>query len=235
MQATGQAAPMSNVPGSAPRPSQPSDAFSGLPGEHRRALQGPNHPLRSPPVSPRSALSVVLLLAVAGCVPVVRENVRHVELIRGDMPRSLPVPVEGVAKARVTASFGDPRSGGRTHEGVDIFASRGTPVRSTTVGRIEYKGMRGLGGRIVRVTGPGGYVHYYAHLEDWGPQAIGDWVARGEVIGFVGDSGNAVWGPTHLHYGIYRPDGRAIDPYPLLADRAPKPTQAPGRAPSGAG
>lgn len=190
--------------------------------------------LESPAVSRRCTLAAVLLLAVfAGCAPTVRHNVRYVELIRGDMPRSLPVPVEGVTKARVTASFGDPRGEGRRHEGVDIFAPRGTPVRSTTDGVIEWKGMRGLGGRIVRVTGPGGYVHYYAHLENWGPQAIGDWVARGEVIGFVGDSGNAVWGPTHLHYGIYRPDGPAIDPYPLFSDR--EPAKAPSRAPSGAG
>ena len=86
--------------------------------------------------------------------------------------------------------------------------------------------MRGLGGRIVRVTGSGRLRPLLRPPRGLGPQAIGDWVARGEVIGFVGDSGNAVWGPTHLHYGIYRPDGPAIDPYPLFADRAFEPTTA---------
>jgi len=126
------------------------------------------------------------------------------------------MPVDGVSPADLADSWGDAREDGRHHQGIDIFAPRGTPVRSTTDGVIEYKGMRGLGGRIVDVTGPGGYRHYYAHLEDWAEQKEGDWVAAGEVIGLVGNSGNAAISPTHLHYGIYAPSGEAIDPYPLL-------------------
>ena len=76
--------------------------------------------------------------------------------------------------------------------------------------------MRGLGGLVVTVLGPGGYRHYYAHLEDLGPQAVGEWVHAGEILGYVGNSGNAAVNPTHLHYGIYTPSGRAIDPYPYL-------------------
>ena len=68
---------------------------------------------------------------------------------------------------------------------------------------------------MVTVSGPGGYRLYYAHLEDFGPQEVGDWVEAGEIIGTVGNSGNAAISSTHLHYGIYEPSGRALNPYTL--------------------
>ena len=76
--------------------------------------------------------------------------------------------------------------------------------------------MRGLGGQVVTVLGPGGYRHYYAHLEDFGPQAEGDWVQTGEIIGYVGNSGNAAVSSPHLHYGIYSPSRKAVNPYNYL-------------------
>lgn len=157
------------------------------------------------------------LLACAGCTtPGVRQAVASAALLRQEHPRSLPVPVDGVAPAQLVNSWGSPRYGGRGHQGIDIFAPRGTPIRSATEGVIEVKGMRGLGGLTVTVLGPGGYRHYYAHLEDLGPQAVGEWVHQGEIIGYVGNSGNAAVNPTHLHYGIYAPSGRAVNPYPFL-------------------
>jgi len=166
-------------------------------------------------------------LFLAGCgspVAVLRHNVRYLELLRQPSPEWLPVPVEGVSAARLYDSWGDARDGGaRHHEGIDIFAKRNTPVRSATAGVIEAKAERGLGGRTVFITGPGGYRHYYAHLEAWGEQAVGDWVEAGDVIGYVGNSGNAAGGPTHLHYGIYAPVGGAINPYPLLKAVPPPP------------
>jgi murein DD-endopeptidase MepM/ murein hydrolase activator NlpD len=143
------------------------------------------------------------------------------DLFRQSPPMVLPIPVDGVAPARLVHSWGDARDGGRHHQGIDIFAPRNTPVRSTTDGILDYKGMRGLGGQVVYVIGPGGWRHYYAHLEDFGPQKVGDHVRQGEIIGYVGNSGNAAVSPTHLHYGIYLPGGRAIDPYPLLHGPAP--------------
>lgn len=160
--------------------------------------------------------SLCAILALAGCSPEVRNGGAYFSLLRQELPRSLPVPVDGVAPARLVNSWGDSRDGGRRHQGIDILAPRGTPVRSVTAGVIESKGMRGLGGRIVNIIGPGGYRHYYAHLEDWGPQAPGEWVQQGEIIGYVGNSGNAAVSPPHLHYGIYTPSGQAINPYPLL-------------------
>ena len=85
-----------------------------------------------------------------------------------------------------------------------------------------------LGGRIVRVFGPGGQWHYYAHLDRFADVRTGDVIAGGTVIGYVGDSGNARGTPPHLHYGIYRFRGGAINPYPLLKNFPhPKPSARP--------
>ncbi len=141
---------------------------------------------------------------------------RYSTLLLSPAPEHLPVPVDGVAAARLYNSWGAPRPGRRTHQGIDIFAARNTPVRSTTDGIVVRVGTNTLGGRIVSVAGPGGQVHYYAHLERYGDRKVFDWVKQGDIIGYVGNSGNARTTPPHLHYGIYTVGG-AIDPYPLLA------------------
>lgn len=179
-----------------------------------------SRPRRGAAASLCAALALAFL--AGGChgpVPVFHP-VRYLDLLGQEMPAHLPVPVEGVAPARLADSWGDARYGGRRHQGIDILAPRGTPVRSTTDGILDFQGMRGLGGQVVYVVGPGGYRHYYAHLEDFAAQQVGDWVAQGEVIGYVGNSGNAAVSPTHLHYGIYAPGGGAINPYPLLTGRS---------------
>jgi len=167
---------------------------------------------------PRAALAVLLLgvlIALTGCSSP-RQGSAYSTLLRRDPPRALPVPVDGVSPASLVNTWGAIREGGRRHQGIDILAPRGTPVRSTTEGIIETKGMRGLGGLVVTVLGPGGYRHYYAHLEDVAAQAVGEWVHAGEIIGWVGNSGNAAVSATHLHYGIYTPGGQPVNPYPFL-------------------
>lgn len=163
-------------------------------------------------------MGFVLLLCVIA--PAVYPPLRHpfllFSLINESMPRRLPVPVSGVAPQRLADTWGARRGRARRHQGIDIFARRNTPITSATRGIVVARGWNGLGGRVVTIMGPGGYRHYYAHLEEWGTQEIGDAVERGETIGYVGDSGNARGTPTHLHYGIYRPAGGAINPYPLL-------------------
>lgn len=137
-------------------------------------------------------------------------------LSRLTAPDALPVPVRGVEARRIADTWGGPRSGGRKHEGVDIFAPRGTPVTSTTRGVVARTGDYGLGGRQVWIIGPGGERHYYAHLERIAPDiARFALVEPGTLIGHVGDSGNARGTPTHLHYGIYAASG-AHNPWPLL-------------------
>jgi murein DD-endopeptidase MepM/ murein hydrolase activator NlpD len=162
-------------------------------------------------------LVLLALFALSGCrEAAVRYNTRYLSLLQQEMPRTLPVPVEGVASSQLRNTWGQARYGGRRHQGIDILAPRHTPIRSVTEGVIEHKGMRGLGGQVVTIIGPGGYRHYYAHLEDFGPQATGDWVQEGEVIGTVGNSGNAAVSAPHLHYGLYTPGRKAINPYPYL-------------------
>ncbi|MBT2767800.1 M23 family metallopeptidase [Stenotrophomonas sp. ISL-67] len=138
------------------------------------------------------------------------------ELSRMPAPTSLPVPVEGVAAPRIADTFGAPRGRDRAHAGVDIFARRGTPVRSAAAGVVVAMRDSGLGGRQVWVVGPARERYYYAHLEGWREGlAEGEVVSEGTVLGYVGDSGNAAGTPPHLHWGIYGGDG-AYDPLPLL-------------------
>jgi len=173
---------------------------------------------KSPARFLHAALAVLLvgvLAALSGCSSP-RQGSAYSTLLRKDPPRALPIPVDGVSPAQLANTWGAVRDGGRRHQGIDILAPRGTPVRSTTEGVIESKGMRGLGGLVVSVLGPGGYRHYYAHLEDVGAQAVGEWVHAGEIIGYVGNSGNAAVSVTHLHYGIYTPGGRPVNPYTFL-------------------
>lgn len=113
-------------------------------------------------------------------------------------------------------TFGAPRGRDRSHAGIDIFAKRGTPVRSATAGVVADVSERGLGGRQVWVIGPGRERYYYAHLEDWADGlARGQVVQPGDLLGHVGDSGNAKGTPPHLHWGVYGTDG-ARNPLPLL-------------------
>lgn len=129
-------------------------------------------------------------------------------------PTRLPVPVQGVAPRQLADTWGAARSQGRKHEGIDIFAARGTPVLSATEGVVMQIGTNNLGGKVVWVLGPGRQMHYYAHLDSYADISRGQRVVAGEVLGYVGDTGNARGTPPHLHYGIYQ--AGAINPYPLL-------------------
>lgn len=159
------------------------------------------------------------------------------ELSRMPVPQALPVPVDGVEARRIADTWGGPRGGGRRHQGVDIFAARGTAVTSTTRGLVLAVRDAGLGGRQVWILGPGAERHYYAHLGAWDRDLrVGGLVRAGSRLGVVGDTGNARGTPPHLHYGIYTAAG-AVDPRPRLqagaltaAARAPRPSpRAPRR------
>lgn len=152
-------------------------------------------------------------------------------------PATLVLPVEGVHPAELVSTWHAPRPGGRQHQGVDIFAARGTAVRASTAGRVMRVGVDSLGGNVVWVLGPGPALYYYAHLDSWAPGlSVGQRVAAGEALGTVGNTGNARTTPPHLHFGIYRlgwSGARAVDPVGLLKERAPgSPTRQQGLAPS---
>ncbi|CAM3050929.1 M23 family metallopeptidase [Paenibacillus sediminis] len=115
--------------------------------------------------------------------------------------------------------------GNRIHEGTDLFAYYGLPVRSTCYGIIEVKGWNPFGGWRIGIRDLENRYHYYAHLSGYNKSInIGDVVTPGQTIGWVGSSGYGKPGtqgkfPPHLHYGIYRDRGLvewSFDPYPLL-------------------
>lgn len=167
----------------------------------------------------RRAVGILFFLALlAGAAyllwPMIRNAQRYAALLSAPTPsaRSLPNPLPGT---RPVDTWGGARSQGRTHEGVDIFAKRNTPIRATTRGIVLNVGPNTLGGRTVMILGPGGQRHYYAHLERYPALGRGDWIEAGDVVGYVGDSGNARGTPPHLHYGIYA-GGGAVNPYGLL-------------------
>ncbi|MGA9275868.1 M23 family metallopeptidase, partial [Ilumatobacter sp.] len=104
-------------------------------------------------------------------------------------------------------SWGWARSGGRSHEGVDMIADRGTPIRAVRDGDAQFK-TNGLGGRAIWLTTANGDKFYYAHLDDWEGESRA--VQAGDVIGYVGSTGNAQ-GP-HLHFETL-PGGSVENPY----------------------
>ncbi|CAA7601945.1 Peptidase family M23 [Acididesulfobacillus acetoxydans] len=115
-------------------------------------------------------------------------------------------------------TFGAGREGGkRRHEGTDIFGSEGTPIVSACSGKIERLGWNRLGGERVGVRGDDGNYYYYAHLQKISPGLQrGQRVARGETLGTMGHTGDALTTPDHLHFGIEIPDGHWINPYQFL-------------------
>jgi hypothetical protein len=132
---------------------------------------------------------------------------------------NLSMPLKDVKKNQVANTWGAARGEGRSHEGQDIFAPKGTPILSATTGYVVKIGDDNLGGRTVSVVGDGGRKYYYAHLDSYARNLeVGDYVTRQTVLGYVGSTGNADGTPPHLHFGVYTTTG-AINPLPLLTDR----------------
>ena len=144
----------------------------------------------------------------------------------GPVPDALLLmPVEGVRVSQVTDTWQAPRGGGRLHDGQDIFAPVGTPVRSASAGFVYRIDDLSLGGLTVTIIGDGYKRYFYTHFDRVpGDLLEGQRVTTDTVIGFVGTSGNAVGTPPHLHFGVYAGDPlacewRAIDPLPRMVDR----------------
>jgi murein DD-endopeptidase MepM/ murein hydrolase activator NlpD len=116
----------------------------------------------------------------------------------------------------VPVAFGDtwgaPRSGGRQHQGVDMIGTRGTPILAVVDGFAQPKSNT-LGGTTISFIGSDGNRYYYAHLDSYGK--LGP-VSAGDVIGFMGDTGNARFSVVHLHFEIHPAGGAAVNPYPTV-------------------
>lgn len=138
--------------------------------------------------------------------------------------RDLTIPVEGVAAGDLVRSFNDAR-GARTHEALDILAPMGTPVRAVEGGRIAKLFNSKAGGITIYQFDPSErYCYYYAHLSRYADGLReNDRVSRGQVIGYVGTTGNAPKDTPHLHFAIFRLttekrwwEGTPLDPYDIL-------------------
>src|SRR3546814_614163 len=123
---------------------------------------------------------------------------------------ALRCPVQG----RVTFmnDWGFPRSGGRFHEGNDLFAPRGTPFVAVVSGTVVQTTGR-IGGRQVKLAGDDGVSYYGTHLDGFGASGR---VNAGDVIGYVGTTGNAAGGTPHVHFEVHPGGGAAVNPYPRI-------------------
>lgn len=143
----------------------------------------------------------------------------------GGAPADLLLPVQGIASSQLRDTFTDARSEGRVHDAIDIMASAGTPVLAVADGHIEKLFDSERGGLTVYQFEPSGrWCYYYAHLQRYADGlAEKQTIKRGEVIGYVGSTGNASADAPHLHFEIHvlGPQkqwwkGESINPYPLL-------------------
>jgi murein DD-endopeptidase MepM/ murein hydrolase activator NlpD len=125
-------------------------------------------------------------------------------------------PVAGAVS--FTDSWGDPRSGGRSHQGVDMIAARNTPIVAIYSGRIDRLTDGSLSGLAIWFRADNGDVFFYAHLESFADVSDGQGVSQGEVIGYNGSSGNAPEFLPHLHFEWHPGGGSPVNPYPLVRD-----------------
>lgn len=150
---------------------------------------------------------------------VTAQNISPFQAFTGRSARtiSLLMPVAGIAPGDLSDSWGNSRDGGRRrHRGIDIFAPRGTEIVAVADGLISYVGEQSKGGRCFWLTTEDGLSFFYAHLDRW---AVGLYegmsVRAGDVLGYVGNTGNARSTPSHLHFAVHQ-DDEAVNPYPLL-------------------
>ncbi|MBW3573607.1 MAG: M23 family metallopeptidase [Actinobacteria bacterium] len=121
-------------------------------------------------------------------------------------------PVQG--PRAFTNDWGQPRSGGRRHQGNDILSPRGTPVVASVAGTVRPH-QSSLGGSSYYLRGEDGNTYFGTHLDRL--SGVSGRVEQGTVLGTVGNSGNAAGGPTHLHFEIHPGGGGAVNPYPTLS------------------
>ncbi|HYD93214.1 MAG TPA: M23 family metallopeptidase [Candidatus Paceibacterota bacterium] len=143
---------------------------------------------------------------------------RKINQLGDDAVENLPIPILlGVTRNSLTRNFGDPRDGGsRSHEGLDIMASRGAYIVSPTDAVVIRTGKSSSAGTYVYTANPGDETFVYMHLDDIADGIkVGTVLKPGDLIGYVGNTGNAAGGPPHLHFEI-RDGRRAEDPYPRL-------------------
>jgi len=148
-------------------------------------------------------------------------------LSQSTRPGKLLVPVANYPRDRIENNWGDPRGdGGRQHHGTDIMAPANTPVVAAAKGTVEKLFESELVGTTLYLRSDDRrWIYYYAHLAGYAPNITeGRRVGAGQVLGFVGDTGDAGSGNYHLHFGVQRMQpgqrwyqGEDVNPYPMLA------------------
>lgn len=139
--------------------------------------------------------------------------------------RNLTLPVQGIKREQLTDTFDDMRGASRRHEGMDVLAPRNTPILAVEDGTIAKLFLSDAGGITLYQFDPSSqYAYYYAHLERYADGVKeGDTVKRGQVLGYVGTTGNAPRDTPHLHFAIFKLgadkkwwQGTPVDPYSVL-------------------
>jgi murein DD-endopeptidase MepM/ murein hydrolase activator NlpD len=211
------------VPPSSTRSVAPSSGKNLAPSSAESVAASP-----APTVAPPSAASSASSSASARSAPA---NGTPIESPTADLPaqaREIIIPVEGVRPEQLSDTFNERRGGTRPHEALDIMAPRGTPVRAAADGRIVKLFESKPGGLTIYQFDPTETVaYYYAHLDRYaGGLKEGQSVRQGDVIGYVGSTGNASPDAPHLHFTMFRlgPEkhwwqGTAIDPFPYFVTR----------------
>jgi murein DD-endopeptidase MepM/ murein hydrolase activator NlpD len=135
---------------------------------------------------------------------------------------AIRMPVVGVKPRDLGDSWHAPRDGGaRQHKGIDIFATKGTEVVAVADGIVSFIGDQRLGGHCIWLTTENGASFYYAHLDRWAAGLYeGMEVQSGDLLGYVGNTGNARYTPSHLHFGVNQND-EMVNPYPILTKATP--------------
>jgi murein DD-endopeptidase MepM/ murein hydrolase activator NlpD len=206
------------LPKPAPATSAPGPDLSG-------------EPLDTPPpeavaLEPAVPSEIIAPIAIEPAPPPVVANAPPSMRDAGS-PRAMIVPVAGIARSAMRDMFNEVR-GDRRHEAIDILAPRGTPVIATDDGIVKKLFTSKPGGLTVYQFDPDQrFCYYYAHLDRYAPGLHeGQLLHRGEVLGYVGTTGNAPPNTPHLHFALIRLDaehrwwkGTYVNPYPLLAGR----------------
>lgn len=189
-------------------------------------------------VAPASQPAVAVAPAKASAVPHVNAPASAslpTSASASDAPVDLLLPVQGVLPSQLRDTFTDARSEGRVHDAIDIMTDAGTPVLAVADGTVEKLFDSKRGGLTIYQFEPSGrWCYYYAHLQRYADGlAEKQVIKRGEVIGYVGSTGNASAEAPHLHFEVHvlGPEkqwwkGESINPYPLLKSAASTPGAA---------
>ena len=163
--------------------------------------------------------------------PVVRATGSGLATAAAPAAGGLLIPVQGIAATQLLDTFTDARGENRVHDAIDIMAPAGTPVLAVADGHVEklFDSERG-GLTLYQFNAERTTAYYYAHLQGYAPGiAEKQAIRRGQVIGYVGSTGNASPDAPHLHFAVFQLgpeqrwwEGTAVNPYPLLGGAPPR-------------